>query len=755
MCCESTKRIGFSMIAWVILPVGVSRAVPPAPIDEPVPVRKNRYVSFQIPGAVAAGVPVDFAIRVKLVSLHNPSPANDPCCPAPDFSAFEGQVRWVGAPADYSEFNAASPTFRAAILRCSPHYQDWGAVGPFHVTGPEIIPDSVYEVQAIEFGADTGDELQYSSPLTLATSRHGDIGGTWNGSSWDPPDGAINADDIIIALQKFQNNPAAPTKPRSQNNGQVVEPGVLPAFATIGIIVDAFSGFAYPYPGPCACPSTTTCPTLNLCGRCNPEGAVIATLAPSPPDRTPETALSGESEGDALNRNHQHILRRHYATQPRGTTGPTIALTPISATGPHQIAGDEIVLYEGGTRVTLEIQVYQWDPDMDDSPRLGSFQATIDPSGYLGVNAEPPNGADLAPAVVPCASGSAGHNLCEAELGISDGEIFCGDFPVPANHCPPAVVETDRSDWAFAASSLLFGFIRLSRPEFAFTGIDTPGSGIPDDGSIRYGGSLFLDVPPLASGTYTINLLASSSDTFMNDGNALRIPGVTLLPARITVYPLRPNRFLPMSIGPAAGGSMAIRVKMVTLQDPNPPNPPGSPPQDFSGFEFATCTNDGAGCVRWVTGPFSFPESTTTSEAGTFFGATLSCTPVFRSDWATFGDFYVSAREIVPSSVYEVEYFDDGLLSLGPAFTVATGRWGDVIAPYKPPDSSTQPDFVDISAVVDKFKSLPTAIPKARAQLQPDAPDMNADISFLDISGCVDAFKGLAFPYSGPLSCPP
>jgi hypothetical protein len=62
-------------------------------------------------------------------------------------------------------------------------------------------------------------------------------------------------------------------------------------------------------------------------------------------------------------------------------------------------------------------------------------------------------------------------------------------------------------------------------------------------------------------------------------------------------------------------------------------------------------------------------------------------------------------------------------------------------------------DFVDISAVVDKFRNLPTAPRKARADLINSTvslakPDKKVD--FVDISYCVDAFRAAAAALPGP-----
>lgn len=115
---------------------------------------------------------------------------------------------------------------------------------------------------------------------------------------------------------------------------------------------------------------------------------------------------------------------------------------------------------------------------------------------------------------------------------------------------------------------------------------------------------------------------------------------------------------------------------------------------------------------------------------------------------------HVTGFEVTPSSIYEIAAFAAGCagnenvcVAVSSPISLSMSRWGDVVPPFVPPSDTTQPDFADISAIVDKFKSVEGAISKVRAQLQSAQPDPAADVSILDISACVDAFKGLAYPY--------
>jgi hypothetical protein len=143
-----------------------------------------------------------------------------------------------------------------------------------------------------------------------------------------------------------------------------------------------------------------------------------------------------------------------------------------------------------------------------------------------------------------------------------------------------------------------------------------------------------------------------------------------------------------------------------------------------------------------------------------FWASTLQCEPYYR-DWDTVSLLHVTGAEILPSSLYDVQAVsiacqgaETGCADVSTALQIGTTRWGDVWPAYNPPDSSDQPDFDDISALVNKFKSALGAPIKARALLAGQAPDMVPDLSFDHISACVDAFKGRPYPYPGPCECP-
>lgn len=246
----------------------------PAAADTTVPGR-NRFLSMTVPAYYVEeeGEPVatPTALQVTLIDLQNPNPPNAECCPPPDFSAFEvgscsatgeteGCARWVGALLTVweSQDNHGLSSYPAARLQCTPYYTDWTAVGTVHVVGAEIIPSSTYDVRVYAQSC-MGDEstcTAVSCPLTMTTARWGDVE-----SPYSPPSEVAQPDgtDVIATLNRFKNIANAPSKSRTlvQPNlpGLLMDVGGL----DIGAVVDAFKGLAYPFSGPCVCPSTVTC----------------------------------------------------------------------------------------------------------------------------------------------------------------------------------------------------------------------------------------------------------------------------------------------------------------------------------------------------------------------------------------------------------------------------------------------------------------------------------------------------------------
>lgn len=238
--------------------------------------------------------------------------------------------------------------------------------------------------------------------------------------------------------------------------------------------------------------------------------------------------------------------------------------------------------------------------------------------------------------------------------------------------------------------------------------------------------------------------ITSGSPDANNDG----IPDECQILAVIADGGAIKTRFISFTV-PAGqvGGQSALRVRLSSLHHVSPPYTGGTTVA-FSAFE---------GQSLWVGPPANYVES---SSNGTPFTASiLQCGPHYR-DWSTVGLLHVTGSAIVPSSTYEVENVaancagsEATCVAVSPAVSVSTTRWGDVETPYNPPTITSQPDLGDVGALVNKFKSAPGALIKARALIAPgDAfgnitpTTLTVEFSFSHIAACVDAFRGGPYP---------
>jgi len=160
------------------------------------------------------------------------------------------------------------------------------------------------------------------------------------------------------------------------------------------------------------------------------------------------------------------------------------------------------------------------------------------------------------------------------------------------------------------------------------------------------------------------------------------------------------------------------------------------------------------GQVRWVGPPSTYPDAST--PFGEFIAAQLQCEPYY-ADWSHAEYMHVYGSAIVPNSTYEVQIIAESCtpplldeLKFSPPVTIVTREWGDVFEPY---DGPSQPNFSDITRLVDAFRQAEGAIVKPRAQLQPQIVNPAGNVTFADISAGVDGFRGFVYPFT-VTSCP-
>ncbi|MEK6799186.1 MAG: hypothetical protein AABZ12_09500 [Planctomycetota bacterium] len=251
------------------------RCVPVHPAPTPlsgVP-NANRYVTFSVPsdgGIVAAteGTP-QVAVRVKMDSLHHPDPPNIPCCPAPDFTAWEGGYRWAGPIVEYNYTVLPPTSFYGSQLRCDPTFADYPGAGAFSIYAPEVMPDSQYSIQIVDIAcADSLDEEDcYSDPLLGGTQRWGDTVSTFQNDIFPVPafPSQPNVLDVAAIVDHIKGIPGAVGKTRAQLQPNGPAPGANVNVLDLAYDVDALKNKAYPFAGPCTCPSGVACNPTAAC----------------------------------------------------------------------------------------------------------------------------------------------------------------------------------------------------------------------------------------------------------------------------------------------------------------------------------------------------------------------------------------------------------------------------------------------------------------------------------------------------------
>lgn len=129
----------------------------------------------------------------------------------------------------------------------SPRYRradEWDS--PTYVRGPDIVPDTTYQIQA----EPTVGEL--SEPGTATTALWGDTAGDFVEGAWTPPDGNVDFNDITATVDAFRQLPDAPPWRRCDVVPRTPD-GVID-FDDIAGVVDGFRGLPYPHEGPAPCP---------------------------------------------------------------------------------------------------------------------------------------------------------------------------------------------------------------------------------------------------------------------------------------------------------------------------------------------------------------------------------------------------------------------------------------------------------------------------------------------------------------------
>ena len=195
---------------------------PPRVPEPPHAADKNRYVSFD-PNSVEIR-----AFQMELTASAY-------------FPSSTGMLGWVGEP----DINGVSR------IVDQPVYREWPEA-VVHVGDCEVVPVATYEIRA------TMDAELFSEPLEVSTIAQpspkmwGDCVGQLEGEAWAGPNGVVNMDDIMAAVQRFQQHASAPHLTWVDVDDEV--PNAVLNMTDIQRIVRGFKGEPYPFSDPASCP---------------------------------------------------------------------------------------------------------------------------------------------------------------------------------------------------------------------------------------------------------------------------------------------------------------------------------------------------------------------------------------------------------------------------------------------------------------------------------------------------------------------
>lgn len=485
-------------------------------LDDVCYVPKNRYISFRPENSGQA-------VAFQIVS-----------------SACPEVVRWVGEPEEViltGEFH-----YRAVE---SPVFRVW-TESLLHVGDDEIGPGAKYEVRA------TSDGVVFTDPLVLGTVRvWGDVVGRFANSAWQPPNGFVDWDDLAAAIQAWTFNHSPPHR-----SWVDVDADTIVNAQDVFLVALLLAGdmFATPH---IACPGVEAvdCDDGLFCTgieSSQDDGICLAGINPCPNricnevlDRCDGCLVDGDCD-DSLFCNgiescangecrpgHEPCdgLPCTEATDVCGQSGnPLLELVPVTASGGNPvIVGNEITLDEGGHTVTLDIRVSSWGSEM-----LFAVNATIDPGGYLGEMAVPPNpDVDLLPLGFPDAAERGAYTIVN-RCDLTGVPCSCpGDECLPVD-CSPLGESCRRNPdlpeaFNFASSDL----VNTAALSYLFWIGGQFGNGAEDVGDAVHVGRLILNVPAEAEGVYTVALKPDPERTY------LRLLNSDAWPTDLVVSPVR------------------------------------------------------------------------------------------------------------------------------------------------------------------------------------------------------------------------
>ncbi|MCH8147545.1 MAG: thrombospondin type 3 repeat-containing protein, partial [Planctomycetes bacterium] len=158
----------------------------PQACDEPIIIRRNRYLAVDPRGATGINFGQDFDIKLTLTNTLVAS-----------VTAI-GSSWWANDP-DTECISVVGPSQPATA-------PNWDACPTLYLTGCPVIPTSLYDIVAVEAGGiDSSPPTVGETQLKPGVKWFGDAVGIFCGVDWEPPNGTTNIDDTVAAIKTFQN----------------------------------------------------------------------------------------------------------------------------------------------------------------------------------------------------------------------------------------------------------------------------------------------------------------------------------------------------------------------------------------------------------------------------------------------------------------------------------------------------------------------------------------------------------------------
>lgn len=216
------------------------------------------------------------------------------------------------------------------------------------------------------------------------------------------------------------------------------------------------------------------------------------------------------------------------------TEAANMRFVPVASSGTNVIAGNQITITGTPQRVYFELQMSGWAP-----ARLTTYQGTLDCSSNTSGSA-----GTLTPAILVCAgapdctaaiptgygtgssclTGSPGKCLGGVNKGLqcfSNGDCpgsTCGSV------CENAFINASDTRFALPPPVSVVSATSTFSCATSFASTLVSGSPVVDPGTVRYGGTMVVDVPAGAVGTFTIKIDPNEALTFLSDENGQNIP---------------------------------------------------------------------------------------------------------------------------------------------------------------------------------------------------------------------------------------